>query len=115
MPKLNKREREYLRPAIVFGYEIEVRPYRAVQRWDGDDLLPVRVGKMAESLVERGYLEEVGKSDRHWWSIRATEKAKRLKCRADRCSNGRLYNDDDEEIGDCPVCGGTGINHEKDL
>jgi hypothetical protein len=55
---LNKREREFLKPAIVHGWEIEISPFRKTALWDGDSLLPV-IGTMAESLIKRGYLERV--------------------------------------------------------
>ncbi len=101
---LNKRERDFLKPAIVHFWEIEISPWRKSALWDGDALLPVRVGKMAESLIERGYLERVSLGMGRE-TIRATAKSKSLRCY--RCSYGR--------IGDnkCPHCDGGILPEEQ--
>lgn len=100
---LNKREKTFLIPAIVYGWEIEITPWLKEGRWDGDPLLSVRVGTMVESLIERGYLKKILPSDVHIWTIRATEKAMAYKCRT--CyGHYRLYNDEGEETGKCPDC-----------
>ena len=104
---LNKREREFLKPAIIHGCEIEISPFRKTALWDGDSVLPVRVGAMAENLIKRGYLERIslgfGRD-----IIRATEKAKDLRCY--RCSYGRIIKKG-QQAGPCPHCDG-GIKPE---
>ncbi|HBR3033950.1 hypothetical protein J6O57_12215 [Escherichia coli] len=104
---LNKREREFLKPAIVHLWEIEISPVRKTALWDGDSLLPVRVGAMAESLIKRGYLERVSMGFGRD-IIRATEKAKNLRCY--RCSYGRTIKNG-QQAGPCPHCDG-GIKPE---
>ncbi|WP_370428044.1 hypothetical protein AB9B86_10990 [Klebsiella michiganensis] len=97
---LNKREREYIKPAVIYDWEIHLWPGRKDGVWDGDKILPVKVGAMAESLIKRGYLERLGSV------IRATEKTKALKCRTGNCLYGRLYDDNDVDSGECPDCDG---------
>jgi len=100
---LNKREREFLKPAIVHCWEIDISPVRKTALWDGDAMLPVKVGKMAEALIARGYLERVqmgyGRE-----IIRATEKAKSLRCWV--CSYGKVINEHGQQDGKCPHCEG---------
>ncbi|WP_437887043.1 hypothetical protein [Phytobacter sp. V91] len=107
---LNARERAYLQPAIVYGWEIEISPTRKTPLWQGDVLTPVKVGPLAEALVAKGYLEKVLPSEIYTWSIRATEKAKALQCR--KCwGHSRLYNDEGQDIGRCPDCdNGVAVN-----
>lgn len=102
---MNKRERAFLRSAVVFGWSIETVPWRKTSLWDGDTLLPVTVGKVAESLIERGYLECVSMGQ-GVEIIRATHKAKALKCNAGSCSYGKFIDEDGQEAGDCPHCDG---------
>lgn len=33
---MKKAERKFLRPAVVFGWEIEIVPWRKTPLWDGD-------------------------------------------------------------------------------
>ncbi|MCT4705872.1 hypothetical protein MUA03_08125 [Enterobacteriaceae bacterium H16N7] len=98
MKPLTRRERKYLQPAIVYGWEIHLWPGRKDGAWDADSILPVKVGKMAESLIARGYLERIERV------IRPTKKALALKCRRGDCSHGRLYDENDMEAGRCPEC-----------
>ena len=107
---LNKREREFLKPAIVHFWEIEISPYRKTALWDGDSLLPVKVGVMAENLIKRGYLERVSMGFGRD-IIRATEKSKKLRCY--RCAYGRVINKNGQQGEDCPHCDG-GVIVEKD-
>ncbi|EPA6641088.1 hypothetical protein ACTVPA_20055 [Serratia bockelmannii] len=104
MAKLTKRELDYLHPAAILRLKIEVQHWRKTPCWDGDPLLPVKVGKVCESLIERGYLERI--DDRFYKNqatIRATKKCFELVCR--EChGRGKVFNDDDIEIGDCPHC-----------
>lgn len=102
---MKKAERKFLRPAVVFGWKIEIVPWRKTPLWDGDSMAPVKVGKLAESLIERGYLERVNMG-RGMETIRATHKAKALKCNAGSCSYGKFIDGDGQEVGDCPHCDG---------
>lgn len=43
---LNKREREYIKPAVIYDWEIHLWPGRKDGVWDGDKILPVKVGSM---------------------------------------------------------------------
>ena len=95
---LTKRERKFLHPAVVLGQEIYLRAGVQNGFWGGDCLMPVKVGKMTESLIKRGYLE------RSFSTIRATKKAKELHCKRGNCSEGQLYDDNDEPTGECPDC-----------
>lgn len=102
MSKLTKRERNFLRPAAMYGWKIECWRGRT-PCWDGDSLLPVKVGPVCESLIQKGYLERL---DIVFPVIRPTPKAKALRC---SCGNGRICNDDGEEIGQCEKCDGEGM------
>ncbi|EQA6233030.1 hypothetical protein ACX5DY_005015 [Enterobacter hormaechei] len=100
---LNKRERAFLSPAIVCWWEIEISPFRKTALWDGDSLMPVKVGAMAEDLIKRGYLERVSMGFGRD-IIRATKKAKDLHCY--RCSYGKVINKNGQRGEDCPHCDG---------
>ncbi|WP_447872045.1 hypothetical protein [Serratia fonticola] len=104
MAKLTKRELDYIHPAVVFGWKIEIQHWRKIPCWDGDYLMPVKVGKMCESLIERGYLERL---DDHYYknqaTIRATRKGFALECLECR-GKGKTFDDDSNETGDCPHC-----------
>ncbi|EDA9105922.1 hypothetical protein A4N98_04060 [Salmonella enterica subsp. enterica serovar Gdansk] len=105
---LNKREREFLKPAIVHYWEIEISPTRKTALWDGDPLLPVKVGVMAENLINRGYLERVSMGFGRD-IIRATDNAKKLRCY--RCSYGRVIDKRGQQGEKCPHCdGGVIVN-----
>ncbi|MCG6489528.1 hypothetical protein K6U37_11220 [Vibrio parahaemolyticus] len=104
--KLNKRELKYLAPAVLYGWDIEKSSYDSKGYWDGDRILPVVVGKMAEKLITQGYLKEISLFPNHL-QLRATEKATSLKCRD--CHQGSKINENDERIGECPVCNGIGL------
>lgn len=110
MTKINKREAKFLQSAVVFGWEIEVSSRRQTQYWDGDTLLPVKIGKVAQGLISKGFLEEVGRKDINgYWVIRATKKAKSFICRGNGCHSGFVYNEYDIKTGVCPVCDGIGM------
>lgn len=94
---LNKREKRFLQPAIVYGWKIEIWPSRKTPMWDGDPLFPVRLGPMFDSLLEREYLEKC------FLGFRGTEKALAYKCRSCQ-GHGRLYDDNGIETGKCPDC-----------
>ena len=98
MKPLSKRELKYIQPAVVHGWEMEFWPGRKDALWDGDCHMPVKVGAMAESLIARGYLERIAHV------IRATSKACALKCHTGGCIGGRLYDENNIEIGKCPEC-----------
>lgn len=100
---LNKREREFLKPAIVHRWEIEISPYRKTALWDGDSLFPVKVGAMAEDLIKRGFLERVSMGFGRD-IIRATKKAEGLHCY--RCHYGKVINENGLQGEDCPHCDG---------
>lgn len=106
---LNKRERDFLRPAIVHWWEIEISPNRKTALWDGDSLLPVKVGAIAESLISRGYLERVSMGFGRD-IIRATDKSKKLHCY--HCAYGKVINKKGQQGEDCPHCDG-GILPER--
>lgn len=105
MSKLTKRERDFLRPAVRYGWQIECWPTRR-PCWDGDSILPVKVGPVCESLIQKGYLERLNIV---FPVIRPTQKAKDLRC---WCAGGKIYNDDDEVIGRCEKCDGEGMKHD---
>lgn len=103
MAKLTKRELDYIHPAAILRLKIEVQRWRKTPCWDGDHLLPVKVGKVCESLIERGYLKRIENGTYGGATISASEKAAALVCR--EChGRGKVFNDDDIEIGECPHC-----------
>lgn len=104
--KITRRERDYIRPAIIYGWPI-VTYCNSRSCWDGDNLMPVAVGPMCEKLIDRGVLErlsEYGLPEK----IRATKRSKELKCNAEGCYEGKLYKEDDV-VGECKHCEGTGL------
>lgn len=105
MEKLNKRELKYLAPAVLHRWDIEKAPYDSKGYWDGDRILPVAVGTIAEKLIAQGYLKDVSLFNH--LRLRATEKARSLKCKS--CHNGTKLNENDEPIGECPECSGIGL------
>lgn len=103
MPKLSKRELDFILPAVLYGWKIELQHWLRTPHWEGDKDCPVKVGKVCEALIQDGYL--VRYDDSHYpnqATIRATPKGYALKCR--KCSKGELYDDNDEKIGNCPHC-----------
>jgi len=110
---MNKRERNFIHPAIYSGWEIEHCLGDSKGYWDGDKYMPVSVGAICKSLVDKGYLEaykvHVGHTTTYY---RATAKAKSLKCYNEMCSRGYIVNDDDY-VTDvrCPHCE-DGIKYE---
>lgn len=106
MEKLNKRELKYLAPAVLYRWDIEKASFDSKAYWDGDRILPVTIGKMAEKLIATGYLKDVSVI-RNLLQLRATEKAIALECRD--CYHGSKLNENGERIGECPVCSGIGL------
>ncbi|HEJ7039346.1 TPA: hypothetical protein SMF55_001058 [Serratia liquefaciens] len=103
MEKLTKRELDYIHPAVINRLKIEVQSWRKTPCWDGDHLLPVKVGKVCESLIERGYLKRIENGTYGGATIYASKKADALVCR--KChGRGKVFNDDDTELGECPHC-----------
>lgn len=100
---MNKNERKFIQPAIVYDWKIEIVPWRKIPLWEGDSILPVKVGKICESLIEKGYLEKVDMG-RGMVTIRATNKAKALKCNAPGCCKGKTVDENGQESGDCQHC-----------
>jgi len=96
---MNFRELKFIRPAVVYGWQIHESPYGGTSYWDGDNLMPVKVGALAERLIEQGYLERSG-----FHRIFATPKAKALWCRAPGCVQGIIHDDNDQEVGECDAC-----------
>ncbi|AKJ41520.1 hypothetical protein [Pragia fontium] len=106
---LNKRERKFIHPAVVYGWKIENQCWNGKTFWEGDNLCPVNVGPICEGLVKNGYMEKVVHDGRLIF-IRATSKAAALKCY--RCQYGKEINDDGDEIGTCTHCDGEGMKLE---
>ncbi|WP_448175843.1 hypothetical protein [Morganella morganii] len=106
--KLNKRELKYLAPAVLYGWRIEKSRLHKQGRWDGDYLMPVTIGSVAEKLISLGLLEKltIGHVEGAF-SLRLTNKGYSLRCR--ECHNGWLYDNNDEITGKCPVCDGIGV------
>lgn len=96
---MNFRELKFIQPAVVYGWQIHESPYSHTAHWDGDILMPVKVGPIAESLIERGYLTRVSPH-----RIYATPKARALKCRAPGCIGGMTHDDLGREVGECDAC-----------
>lgn len=110
MAKLNKRELQYLAPAVLYGWRIEKFHFYKQGRWDGDYLMPVSIGKVAQRLTKLGYFDKV--DDKYYdnaFFLRATEKAKKLKCKA--CRNGWVLSEDDDcdDREQCSACSGIGL------
>lgn len=101
--KLTKPEMDFLHPAIVLKLKIEVLSWRKTPCWDGDYMMPVKVGKMCESLIKRGYLIRNETGTFGGATIYSSKKSDALICR--EChGNGKLFDDNDREIGTCPNC-----------
>lgn len=97
--KIGKRERKALAPALLYGWKIYTRG-RGAWRWDDDATMPFLAVESLQSLVRKGLME---------WCFdeyRATALARTLRCKY--CHQGKLYQDD-EEIGACKRCDGTGV------
>lgn len=109
---LTKREREVLRYAVIFGWDISYgwghRGTRAL--WREDTTLPFRAHKTLQGLVQKGLMESVPAFN----SFRATFAADAYQCRAHGCQRGCLYEEADDgydrESGKCHACDGTGIS-----
>ncbi len=102
--KLNKIERKFLLP--FKGWDAECQS----GRWffDGDNLMPVKIGPVARKLIEKGMLEQLyfGTTPR----VRLTKLGHTYAC---KCSWGKRYLiDDDGCTGDqvvCDKCDGLGV------
>lgn len=104
--KISKQERAYIYPALILRWRIEIFPNRKYY-WDGDKVMPVKVGVLCKQLVDKGLLNWV--KVREWEHISVTDKANMFLCKSNGCYNGKIYNDNDEEIEKCTNCEGTGI------
>ena len=100
--KITKRERNFIRPAIINGWAIYGHFYSGRFCWNDESNMPVQIGPVCDSLIKKGLLE----ADR--WSIRKTKLAISLRCANGMCHQGRIYNDD-MPVGVCPKCDGTGV------
>lgn len=101
--KINKREREVLRYAVVFNWEIVVSG-RGSAHWDGDALSPFRAWQTLDQLINKGLMTRSTFMRGEWY--RATALARDYTCR--NCYRGRAY-EEDQEIGKCETCDGTGL------
>lgn len=97
--KIGKRERKALAPALLYGWKIYTRG-RGAWRWDDDETMPFLALESLQSLVRKGLMECC------FDEYRATALARTLRC--SHCHQGKLYQDD-EEIGACTHCDGTGV------
>lgn len=108
--KLTKAERKFISPAISFGWNIVFSASKSNHHWDGDKLMPVKVGVVCEKLIEKGLLEKLEYSK----IIRKTKLAANYICKAMHCNKGRIevYDEDSDDYttkGDCPECDGIGV------
>lgn len=101
---INKREQKFLVNAVVHDWKIHTYVFQETCHWDGAVVLPVRIGKVCEGLIDKGLLVRSGTQ------IMATKLGDSFKC---ICDAGRLkiYNDYDELISSekHERCGGTGV------
>ncbi|MCU1787717.1 hypothetical protein CUU54_02445 [Pectobacterium polaris] len=105
--KINKREAEYLRTAIIHGWEIYTTPWRTAALWDDDPIMPVKIGRVVEGLIVKGLFEKIPHGyECH--TLRHTSLALTFKCNNRPCQKGKIYNGD-HVSHDCPTCEGRGI------
>ncbi len=107
---LTKTERKYISTAINFNYRIENVGTNGIGFWDGDKIMPVKVGSVCESLIQKGLLEEFAQTR----YIRKTPLADDYKCKNRNCIKGTIVVYDEEEDdyhkqGECPECEGIGV------
>ncbi len=105
--EISRREREALKPVVVFGWTIEFRNTEH-GLWDGDTTLPFRAHKTLSLLCDKRLMEAV-LSPPGWKVYRATKVAREYLCRKESCFQGRTLDDDGVEIGRCQDCDGTGL------
>ncbi len=100
---LTKKEIAFILPAVLYRWRITIQHWQKNPCWDDDPQMPVKIGKVCESLIERGYLERV--MDSHYPNhgfIRSTQKADDHRCK--QCHHGEVYDNNDIAIGKCPYC-----------
>lgn len=107
---LTKQERKYIATAVIHNWTIQYVGFRGNACWDGDPLLPVKVGAVCKSLINKGLLEEFAR-DRY---IRKSSLADKYECKNLHCRGGRIevYDEDEDEYdikGACSVCDGIGV------
>lgn len=105
---INRKQRDYLRSAVVFDCEIHRGRYGHAKGfyWDGDKDFSVKVGPLCEKLIDLGLMARI--KGHPFEAIRSTSLANRLKCPEPNCTYGTTF-DDDVESGTCQVCEGTGM------
>lgn len=110
---LTKNERKFMHSAVVLGWKCEDWNGDNRWYWHGDVSMPQRVGPMAWGLVAIGLLFycEV-KPVPH---LRATALGMKLECRAAGCCMGELLDGNDNRIGKCQECAGTGLLNSIEL
>lgn len=105
---ISRREREYLRCAVIFGWRINETP-RGKGYWEADLSMPVATGPTLEGLIHKGLFERIP-DGRGGAEFRATAAAGAYRCRANNCQRGEVFVGlSDEPEGVCPVCEGTGL------
>tara|TARA_R100001244_G_C5140066_1_gene127680 strand:- start:210 stop:539 length:330 start_codon:yes stop_codon:yes gene_type:complete len=99
---INRKERNFIRPFVLYRW--------SAKEWvngkyylDGDKSMPVRVGVLCKSLIEKGILHEVSTP---LGLIRITDLGRSFEC---ACHRGFKYNDNDEATEKCDICEGTGL------
>lgn len=106
--RINKREAEYVKTAVLYGRSIEISGWSSKPLWDNDVLLPVKVGKVVEGLITKGLFKKVEWSP-GYTRIYKTPLANTFECKNPGCHHGNLYDERDLPSGNCPVCEGRGI------
>ncbi|KGA24942.1 hypothetical protein AO825_08470 [Pectobacterium brasiliense] len=101
--RINKRQAEFIHPAVVYGWEIYVSPFRKSALWDDDPMTPVKVGPLLEGLIDVGVMERV-ESGSGFGRIRISKIGRRFLC--PYCFRGRTYrgSDDPEKTVPCAYC-----------
>lgn len=107
--KLSKIERKFISPAIKYKWCLEESNRDGKFYWDGDKLLPCKVGPVCKRLVEKGLLYYLGISG---WreEIRPTDLAFYYECMANGCTDGFVYDDSSDDATKCLDCFGTGVS-----
>ena len=85
---VNKREAKILQPALIFNWEIDRHPTNeSIGWWDGDGSMPVKIGPVIKSLIDKGYLDD----EKCQFTISATSKARELLCHCYKPENAIKY------------------------
>jgi hypothetical protein len=113
MLRISKTERNILIPAVVIGWDIlDITGKRGY--WDGDKNMRVGIGPVIDGLVEKGILRRFNGQNGCSSIDAQTDLARSLKCRARRCHAGEIFNNEDDVIGLCESCDGTGLTLESE-